>query len=296
MNINALEAFITVVDKQSYSLAADCLNISTSALSRRIKSLESSLSCRLLIRDSHRIAMTSNGKSFYSHALDIIHQFEIAKREINHQQSELHGELTVFSSLGMAKLLMPALKLMVQASPHLTVKWTLSEGRQDELSSVYFDVMLHIDTPQDTGYIGQYLGEVALDYYASPEYLARNGRINSKHDLENIDLIYSSASPNAPKSWELNLGGKSQIISVAPKYIVGSPDLAIELASQNLGVARLPKFMARTHVQQGILALACTETQSFRFPIYAIYPSRSFLPEKSRVFIEQTKQVLAQAN
>ncbi len=53
MNTNDIEAFVTVVEYKSYSRASAYLNLSPSALSRRVQSLEKSLQSQLLIRDSH---------------------------------------------------------------------------------------------------------------------------------------------------------------------------------------------------------------------------------------------------
>ncbi|MGR5066621.1 LysR family transcriptional regulator [Photobacterium sp. DNB22_13_2] len=292
MNTNELEAFVTIVDKQSYSLAADNLGISTSALSRRISSLEKTVACQLLRRDSHRITLTSSGLKLYPYAADIVGKIQKATIVLTENQSLLSGSLTVFSSLGMAKLLMPVLKLFSETSPELTIEWILSEGRQEDLAKIHFDVMLHIDNPRDSNLVGRYLGDIAMDYYATPKYLARKGRICHAEDIAHLDTIYSSATPSAPKTWTLRLGMNQRQVELQPKYFVGSPDLALELALAHLGIARLPKFLAQPYVNKSQLALACTDPQSFAFPIYAIYPNGKFLPEKTKQFIQTTKELI----
>ncbi len=236
--------------------------------------------------------MTHSGELFYGYAIEIQDNLKQAKREIQSHQCEFSGELTVFSSLGMAKLVMPVLDDLALNAPNMTIKWVLSEGRQTQLNRVAFDVMLHIDTPQDSEMVGQYLGDVELDYYASPVYLAKNGRISSDSDIGRLSTIYSSVLPDAPKVWKLTVGDELKAIELKPQYTVGSPELSLELALSHHGVARLPKFLAQEHVKRGKLALACTEPQKFAFPIYAIYPSRQYMPDKSRLFIDNVRRVL----
>ncbi|MGF1771407.1 LysR family transcriptional regulator [Vibrio wakamikoensis] len=292
MNTNDIEAFVTVVEYKSYTRASTHLSLSPSALSRRIQSLEKSLQSQLLIRDSHGITLTQSGELFLKHAQAIVNKIGQATREIRSHQSEFSGELTVFSSLGMAKLVMPVVNDLSKNAPQMTVNWVLSEGRQAQLNRVVYDVMLHIDTPNDCEMIGQYLGDVELDFYASPMYLAQNGRIGTTDDIDRLGIIYSSADPDATKNWKLTIGGEVKIIELKPRYNVGSPELALELALSNHGIARLPKFLAEELVKQGKLALACIEPQQFSFAIYAIYPSREYLPKKSRLFIENVRLVL----
>ncbi|WP_459470504.1 LysR family transcriptional regulator [Staphylococcus cohnii] len=62
MNIDYIEDFIKVAECQSLNQASDLLNISTPALSKRIKHIENYFECDLFYRTSRGIFLTKNGE------------------------------------------------------------------------------------------------------------------------------------------------------------------------------------------------------------------------------------------
>ncbi len=63
-----LEAFLAVSEKGSFQLAAEKLNISQSAVTRRIQKLESSLKVKLFVRTTRSLKLTQEAKSFRARA------------------------------------------------------------------------------------------------------------------------------------------------------------------------------------------------------------------------------------
>jgi len=72
-----MQYFITVVDTQSFTKAADECFISQSAISQQIKSLEEELGVKLLIRNKKSITLTPAGEYFYNHCKEIIEEVNI---------------------------------------------------------------------------------------------------------------------------------------------------------------------------------------------------------------------------
>ncbi|MGB5517362.1 MAG: LysR family transcriptional regulator [Gammaproteobacteria bacterium] len=66
-----LKAFVTVVEAGSFNRAADQLEASAAAVSRRISSLESALGVKLLNRTTRQIDLTESGKQFYADVINI---------------------------------------------------------------------------------------------------------------------------------------------------------------------------------------------------------------------------------
>ena len=58
----ALRSFISVVDTGSFNQAAELLNASTAAVSRRVSGLEAALDVRLLNRTTRRVELTEAGQ------------------------------------------------------------------------------------------------------------------------------------------------------------------------------------------------------------------------------------------
>lgn len=80
MNINCeildLRAFLAVADMESFHRAADALNLSQPALSRRIQKLEQTIGAPLLDRTTRRVAATALGSEMLPHVRRMIEAFD----------------------------------------------------------------------------------------------------------------------------------------------------------------------------------------------------------------------------
>ena len=67
-----LRAFVQVVESGTLTRAADRLDVATSAVSRRIKDLESRLGTQLLQRTTRQMRLTPSGERFHAKAAQIL--------------------------------------------------------------------------------------------------------------------------------------------------------------------------------------------------------------------------------
>ncbi|ASQ45239.1 LysR family transcriptional regulator [Legionella clemsonensis] len=72
MDINQIRAFIAAADFQSFTLAADYLYITQSAISKRIATLENEIKTPLFIREHNRLVLTEAGKIFLPHVIEAV--------------------------------------------------------------------------------------------------------------------------------------------------------------------------------------------------------------------------------
>lgn len=72
MNFTQLRCFIKAVDNSSFTIAAERLNFSQSAVSKNIKDLEDTIGVTLINRAHHRISLTNAGKYFYRVARNVV--------------------------------------------------------------------------------------------------------------------------------------------------------------------------------------------------------------------------------
>ena len=68
-----MQYFVSVVETQSFTKAAEECYISQSAISQQIRALEEELGVSLLVRKKKIVAPTSAGEYFYKHCKDILH-------------------------------------------------------------------------------------------------------------------------------------------------------------------------------------------------------------------------------
>lgn len=90
MNTQQLESFIQVVENLNFARAAEYLNITTSAVSRQIRSLEEELDTKLLRRSTKSVSLTPAGIIFYNDAKEILAKLELTTQKIrNHSETSV---------------------------------------------------------------------------------------------------------------------------------------------------------------------------------------------------------------
>lgn len=71
MNDRQLKSFMTIVEKKSFTSAADALFITQSALSQQIRQLEHQIGFALFDRSTRKVTLTEAGRSFYQTTLKV---------------------------------------------------------------------------------------------------------------------------------------------------------------------------------------------------------------------------------
>jgi len=103
MNFNYMKDFIKVVEYNSLNKASRELNISTPALSKRIRNIEDYFDCNLFYRTSKGIFLTQKGNTVFRSFLKINDQFEELKSEIS-ESKDKKIKLGVIPSFSLYKL------------------------------------------------------------------------------------------------------------------------------------------------------------------------------------------------
>lgn len=122
MNIDQLEVLLAVAEKGSFSEAALSLNISQSAVSRAIASLEHELGVPLLLRGRFGARPTLIGERVMFHAQKILELREQIDREVNLEKGLHGGKIRVASFRSAAThILPPKVAQFRQVFPHIEV-------------------------------------------------------------------------------------------------------------------------------------------------------------------------------
>ncbi len=106
MDNNTLQAFIAVAQWQSFSIAAEKLFITQSAISKRIALLEQQLGKKLFDRIGRQINLTNAGHALLPCAEKILMSFADARTVINNLDQTVNGTLSLASShhIGLHRL------------------------------------------------------------------------------------------------------------------------------------------------------------------------------------------------
>ena len=94
MNTQQLESFLQVAENLNFARAAEAMNITQSAVSRQIHSLEEELGTKLFFRSTRTVSLTPAGISFLEDAKDIFAKFQMATLKI---EKHSHANIQVLS-------------------------------------------------------------------------------------------------------------------------------------------------------------------------------------------------------
>jgi DNA-binding transcriptional LysR family regulator len=81
--IRQVLAFVAIVDTGSFTLAAKRLNLTQSAISHSLRSLEDSLNTRLLDRRGKSHSLTASGEIFLNHCRNVLRELDLAVGNID---------------------------------------------------------------------------------------------------------------------------------------------------------------------------------------------------------------------
>jgi len=141
-----IEEFLTfckIVDLKSFSLAAEVLHISQSAVSQQMKSLEEAYGTRLLHRNGLKVVPTEQGKIVYDYGSRMLTLYEHSHQQVEAQNGTVTGHLQIGSSSGPGETLIPII-LGGFKTLFPDVQVALRVGDSREITDAVFNRLLEI--------------------------------------------------------------------------------------------------------------------------------------------------------
>jgi DNA-binding transcriptional LysR family regulator len=130
MDMHALQAFVEVARRGSFSMAAEALFVTQPAVSKRVSALEQELGARLFDRIGRRISLTEAGRALLPRARRLLIEAEDMRRFASSLSERVSGSLVMGTShhIGLHRL-PPVLKAFraSHASVNLDIRFMDSE-------------------------------------------------------------------------------------------------------------------------------------------------------------------------
>jgi DNA-binding transcriptional LysR family regulator len=128
MDTRQLAAFCEVVDRKSFSNAAEHLGVTQPAVSLQVRSLEKRVGAKLLDRSGRRVEPTEAGQRLYRAAQRMLAVENQLLEELSGDDAELRGELALGASSGPGGTVVPVLLGEFQREhPELSVALSISD-------------------------------------------------------------------------------------------------------------------------------------------------------------------------
>ena len=245
MDWDKLKIFHAVAEAGSFTNATINLNLSQSAISRQIQSLEQELKVQLFERHARGLTLTENGEYLFKTAHDVISKLKEVETSLGDQKNKPSGKLTITTvrSFG-THWLTPRIQEFMNLNPEIEVELVFDDKELD-LSTRQADIGIFMRRPKQLNYIQKKLIDIKYFVYGSNKYLEKHGMPKTINDLNKhrfISFGKGAPSPVYNPDWALKLGikdGKKRKSVMKVNSVMGLL-LAVE---SGVGLAALPEYL-----------------------------------------------------
>ena len=284
-NLVSLRVFVTVAELKSFTAAAERLDLSPAMASKHIQNLEQRVGARLLNRTSRSVSTTEDGALYLNRVRSLLDGLDEAEAQIGETRSMPRGSLRVSLPEWMATAKFAKLISDYQER-YPGVKLDLDlQGRMVNLVSEGYDLALRSTFTLDEGLIARRVAWVPFYLVASPALLDRVGRPEAMSDLNGKPyLAYSRYGTDG----HIKTSKEEGDIDIRFKPILSSNSdaLLLHAAVQAMGFTFQTGLAIEEALAAGKLEIVLPERLMVRSPLYAVYPSGSYLPAKVRTFLD----------
>ncbi len=271
MDCDKLKIFHAVAEAGSFTSATVTLNISQSAISRQIQSLEEDLNVKLFERHARGLTLTENGEYVYKTAREVISKLKEVETSLGDKKNKPTGKLTVSTVVSFGTTwLTPRIKEFMQLNPEIEIE-LIFDDKELDLSTRQADIGIFMRRPKQLSHIQRKLININYHIYGSPKYLEKHGYPKTVKDLDKHKFISfgrGAPSPVYNPDWALKLGMKDNkkrktIMKVNSVY-------GLLLAVQSgVGLAALPDYLT---VKQPNIVKVLPKIEGPITEAYFVYP------------------------
>ncbi|HKX41980.1 MAG TPA: LysR family transcriptional regulator [Burkholderiaceae bacterium] len=301
MDTRDLDTLMLVIRHGSFAAAARQLNVDPSSVSRVVAGLETELGMRLFNRNTRQLVLTEAGSAFAEHLGLALDEFAHARSAAVDAVGEVRGRLRMTMSNAVAlHCVSPLLPAFCAANPALELDMQLSELPVD-LFAERMDVAIRLSNLRDSSLVAVPLFQIKYRVVASPAWVRANGaQLHHPLDLKNVACL-CFARVGHRDCWQFTPTGGGDMVEflVRPRLIATNALMLREGALSGLGPALLADWMSDDDVAAGTLVdlfpQHTVSTANAPSTGWALYPSRSYVPAKVRVFIDYLQASKKQA-
>ena len=245
MDWDKLKIFHAVAESGNFTKATFSLNLSQSAISRQIQSLEQELKTQLFERHARGLSLTENGEYLYKTAHEVISKLRDVESTIMDKKNRASGKITVTTVVSFGTTwLTPRIQEFMKLNPDIEVE-LIFDDKELDLSTRQADIGIWMRRPKQLNYIQKKLIDIHYHIYGSTKYLEQNGHPKNVSDLNKHKFISygrGAPSPVFNPDWALKLGLKDNK-KRKPVMKVNSIYGLLLAVQSGVGLAALPNYI-----------------------------------------------------
>lgn len=243
MTLLSYEIFYAVAQEKSFQNAAKLLNMTPSAISHSISSMEKELGFSLFIRGKNGTVLTSNGEAIYPHVLEVLNSNEYLMQSVAQLKGLQAGTIKVGCFNSVCTAWMPAIMTAFRAKyPEINV---------NVFQGTYADVEIWLKNGTiDVGFLSE---SCAKDFYYTPLYKDRllcltpknfsvkNPDYISVEELENQAFVFQREACDTDIQAFLD----KYHISIKTNHHVIDDQSTVALIEAGMGIGIMPEILVK---------------------------------------------------
>lgn len=285
----AMRVFERVADESGFAAAARAVDMSPPVVTRVIAELEAHLGTRLFQRTTRRVSLTEAGEAYLVRIRQILQDIDEADAIASAHTNELAGRLRVHTQPVLATyVIAPLLSAFHQRHPGILIDIEVEAYRDPPIED-YDITLLGADATFNADIVARKVVESEVILVASPAYIKRKKMPQVPEDLAHHDCLRLRRPDEPLRAWRLwRDASPDQVIeaNVDPVLIANHTDTLLRAAIDGAGITSVALDMVAPYLTSGNLVRVLNPWITGRLAMYAALPSRKFIPQRSRVFLD----------
>lgn len=292
----ALQTFVRVVERGSFSAVARELGTTQSAVSKQLAALERHLGSPLLARSTRQLALTDAGRQALEQARRVVAEMAELEGTLAQGRTALAGELRVAASVGFARLhLLPLVRQFLAEHPGVRIDLRLHDGFVD-LIEQGIDVAVRIGELGDSGLIARRAGQAQRRLVAHRDYL-RQLPAGVKPPREPEDLlahrciVYTELQSG--HAWTFVAGpgadapvGSRRTVRVTGPLQTNSSEVIRSAALTGMGIVYAPDWLLHDALARGEVEVLLPDWAPPPSPVHLVSPPERRQSARVRAFVD----------
>jgi len=288
----AIQCFCRVVETGSFAAAARDLDCSRSVVTKYIQYLEGWTRNRLLSRTTRSMQLTQAGEQFYAYCKRVVEDTDETLSVLREEGGKPRGRLVVAAPVSLTLAwLGEHLQAFAQAHPEVEMEVRLSD-RASDLVREGIDVALR-GTAQlgDSSFVAVPLAVMERSLAASPAFWRRHGKPRHPSEVDPRHCLPYLMGSDAAQ-WRFFGPDGEHVVDVAGRFRTDNSLLLVDAVRRGLGASLLMhKLLER---EGDALETAMPEYRAEPRSLYAVYPTRRYLPARTSALVRFLKSRLAE--
>lgn len=285
--IQAMRTFIRIVDTNSFTKAAQSLDMPRASATTIMQNLEALLGVQLLVRTTRRLSLTPEGAAYYERCAQILADIDDAEASVRQTPGGVAGRLRVeMPGLLANAIVLPELDDFHSRYPQIDLVIGVSL-RNVDLVGEGVDCSIQLGELPDSGFAARRLGVLEHVTCASPAYLERHGAPESFDELARHPVVnFISPLSGRPLEFDFEVDGSATKVKVDGFVNVCDELAYLTCGLQGLGLVQPPRLAAQPYLDNGALIEVLPQWKPLPTAVSVTYVKTRQVSPRVRVFID----------